>query len=137
MQLKAIGHPMASPHDKAQVSDESITKPTSKVKSSSKASSLSHEKALKRETTNEITCVLRTINATVSISEGKSILFIEKRNSSWEFRRIFAIDSPKLVHNCSHLIWSKSLRSYEEGECFGSFPIRNFSEFSFRACRYV
>ncbi|OIT22779.1 hypothetical protein A4A49_29871 [Nicotiana attenuata] len=48
-ELNAIGHPMVSPHDKSQVSGESIGGPTSKVKLSSKASSLPHDKGLKRQ----------------------------------------------------------------------------------------
>nr|XP_033508008.1 uncharacterized protein LOC117273035 [Nicotiana tomentosiformis] len=66
-ELNAIGHPMASPHDKPQVSDESIGGPTSKVKSSSKASSLPRDKIVIRQTLNEITRVPSMTNATVSI----------------------------------------------------------------------
>ncbi|OIT07822.1 hypothetical protein A4A49_29400 [Nicotiana attenuata] len=79
MQLNAIGHPMVSPHDNPQVSDESIGGPTSKVKSSSKASSLPHDKALKRQTPNGITRVPSMTNAAVSTFEGKSIVFNRKK----------------------------------------------------------
>ncbi|OIT31862.1 hypothetical protein A4A49_09665 [Nicotiana attenuata] len=79
MELNAIGHPMVSPHDKPQVSDESTRGPTSKVKSSSKASSLPHDKALKGQTPNGITRVPPMKNAAVSIFEGKSIVFKHKK----------------------------------------------------------
>ncbi|XP_070051353.1 uncharacterized protein [Nicotiana tomentosiformis] len=71
IQLNAIGHPVVSPHDKPQVSNEYIGGPTSKVKTSSKASPLPHDKALKRQTPNGITRVPPMINATVSIFERK------------------------------------------------------------------
>ncbi|XP_070007689.1 uncharacterized protein [Nicotiana sylvestris] len=77
--LNAIGHPMVSLHDKPQVSDKSIGRPTSKVKSSSKASSLPHDKALKRQTLNEITRVPPMTNTSVSIFEGKNNVFNRKK----------------------------------------------------------
>ncbi|OIT34172.1 hypothetical protein A4A49_20746 [Nicotiana attenuata] len=78
-ELNAIGHTMVSPHDKPQVSDESIGGPTSKVKSSSKALSLPRDKSLKRQTPNEITRVPPMTNTVVSIFEGKSIVFNHKK----------------------------------------------------------
>ncbi|XP_070037132.1 uncharacterized protein [Nicotiana tomentosiformis] len=78
-ELHAIGHSMVSPHDKPQVSDESIGGLTSKVKSSSKASSLPHDKALKKQTPNGIIHVPPMINASVSIFERKSIVFNRKK----------------------------------------------------------
>ncbi|OIT01392.1 hypothetical protein A4A49_34462, partial [Nicotiana attenuata] len=77
--LNIIGHTMVSPHDKPQVSDESFGGPTSKVKSSSKASSLPHDKALDRQTPNEITRVPPMTNTVVSIFEVKSIVFNRKK----------------------------------------------------------
>ncbi|XP_070013551.1 uncharacterized protein [Nicotiana sylvestris] len=77
--LNTIGHPVVSPCDKSQVSDESIGGPTCKVKSSSKASSLPHDESLKRQTPNEITRISPMTNTAVSIFEGKSIVFNRKK----------------------------------------------------------
>ncbi|XP_070005580.1 uncharacterized protein [Nicotiana sylvestris] len=78
-ELNTIGHPMVSPCNKPQVSDESIGGRTCKVKSSSKASSIPHDESLKRQTPNKITRISPMTNTAVSIFEGKSILSNRKK----------------------------------------------------------
>ncbi|OIS99636.1 hypothetical protein A4A49_12543 [Nicotiana attenuata] len=107
-ELSTIGHPMVSPCDKPQVSDESIGGPTCKVKSSSKASSLPHDESLKRQTPNEITRISPMINTAVSIFEGKSIVFNRKKEfilGLWEdICNRLSKTRPELLSSCREQI---------------------------------
>ncbi|KAG5620099.1 hypothetical protein H5410_005317 [Solanum commersonii] len=85
--FKTIEHPMGSPCERPQVSDESTTISRPKAKSSSnteqeqKTSSASYDQTLKGliPNSNDISQVLPKLNGAMSIFEGKGVVFNHKR----------------------------------------------------------